>query len=196
MENNENTPPEWTCSGPEASSIYSNVFSAVLNNSRYVELVSSSHGLDNFYFTKRDSWKAADDIAQLRRLSSSKINLTVHESQYESSKVMDVRVHLADSVLNIRYGTEAGRERARLVKHLGRVLARRAWTREQDIVSGALPGSWSHQWRDGQVKQILAGTGVDGWDIEYRHSPALHAGLASDLENVVLVRTNKRRTRH
>ena len=75
----------------------------------------------------------------------------------ESSKVMDMRVHLVDSILNIRYGTEAGRERARLVKHLGRVLARRAWTREQDMVSGALPGSWSHQWRDGQVKQILAG---------------------------------------
>ena len=131
-----------------------------------------------------------------RRLSSSKINLTVHESQYESSKVMDVRVHLSNSVLNIRYGTEPGRERTRLVRHAGRVVARRAWAREQDRVSGAVGGEWSHQWRDSQVKQILSGSGVEGWDIEYRHSPALHYSLASDLDNVSLVRTNKRRSRH
>ena len=52
--------------GPEASNIYSDVFSAVLNNSRHVEFESSSRGLDNYYFTKRDSWRAADDVAQLR----------------------------------------------------------------------------------------------------------------------------------
>ena len=120
----------------------------------------------------------------------------MHESQYEASKVMDVRVHLANSVLNIRYGTEPGRERTRLVRHAARVLARRVWTREQDIVSGALPGTWAHQWRDSQIKQILSGAAVEGWDIEYRHSPSLHPGLASDLENVILASTNKRRTRH
>ena len=131
-----------------------------------------------------------------RRLGSSKINLTVQESQFERSAVMDVRIHLTTSVLNIRYGAEPGRERARLVRHAGRVLARRAWSLEQDRVSGALPGAWSHGWRDGQVKQILAGGGVEGWDIEYRQSPGLHYSLASDLDNVQLVRNNKRRSRH
>ena len=110
---------------------------------------------------------------------------------------MDVRVHLANSVLNIRYGSEPGRERTRLVRHAARVLSRRAWSLEQDRVSGAMPGSsWSHQCRDGQIKQILSGGGVDGWDIEYSQSPALHYSLASDLENVSLVRTGKRRSRH
>ena len=132
-----------------------------------------------------------------RRLGSSKINLTVQESQYERSAVVDVRVHLTNSVLNIRYGAEPGRERTRLVRHAARVLSRRAWSLEQDKVSGARPGSsWSHQWRDGQVKQILSGGGVEGWDIEYSQSPALHYSLASDLDNVSLVRTNKRRSRH
>ena len=53
-------------SGPEASNILSNVFSSVLNNSEYVEYESSSHGQDNYYFSKKDSWRATDDIAQLR----------------------------------------------------------------------------------------------------------------------------------
>ena len=75
-----------------------------------------------------------------RRLSSSKINLTVHESQYENSKVMDVRVHVSNSVVNIRYGTTPAREKTRLLRHVARVTTRRAWAREQDIVSGAAPG--------------------------------------------------------
>ena len=75
-----------------------------------------------------------------RRLSSSKINLTVHESQYENSKVMDVRVHVSNSVVNIRYGTTPTREKTRLLRHVARVTTRRAWAREQDIVSGAAPG--------------------------------------------------------
>ena len=53
-------------SGPGAATILANVFSSVLNNSQYVEFESSSHGLDNYYFTKRESWRATDDIAQLR----------------------------------------------------------------------------------------------------------------------------------
>ena len=39
-----------------------------------------------------------------------------------------------------RYGTEPGREKARLMRHALRGLARRAWAREQDIVSGAATG--------------------------------------------------------
>ena len=41
-----------------------------------------------------------------------------------------------------RYGTEPSREKARLVRHALRGLARRAWAREQDIVSGAAPGEF------------------------------------------------------
>ena len=131
-----------------------------------------------------------------RRLSSNKINLTVHESQFENSKVMDVRVHLASSVINIRYGTDPVREKTRLLRHVARTLSRRAWAREQDIVSGAAPGSWSVEWRDREITQILSGDEVTGYDVEYRHSPILYPDLASDILNVVFTRTNKRRSRH
>ena len=46
-----------------------------------------------------------------------------------------------------RYGTEPGREKARLMRHALRGLARRAWAREQDIVSGAATGKFRLQRR-------------------------------------------------
>ena len=131
-----------------------------------------------------------------RRLSSNKINLTVHESQFENSKVMDVRVHLANSVINVRYGTDPVRDKTRLLRHVTRVMTRRAWAREQDVVSGAVPGAWSQKWRDREITQILSGAEVDGWDVQYRHSPIMYPELASDIINVEFIRTNKRRNRH
>ena len=73
-------------------------------------------------------------------MSGSKINLTVHESSEAGGKVMDVRLRLEGAAINLRYGTEPAREKARLVRHAARGLARRAWAREQDIVSGAATG--------------------------------------------------------
>ena len=87
--------------GPGANQIYSSVFTAVLNSSFIVDYETVSHGLDSYYFTKPEVWRYSDDIAQLRRLGS-KINLTVHESQSDSSKTMDVKLHLENTIINIR----------------------------------------------------------------------------------------------
>ena len=52
-----------------------------------------------------------------------------------------MRVRLvSSSSLVLRYGAPAARERARLLRHAARTVARRAWAREQDRVSGASPG--------------------------------------------------------
>jgi len=76
-------------------------------------------------------------------------------------------------------------------------VARRAWAREQDRVSGASPESWSAAWRDREVKTILAGSpGVEGWEAVYRRSPATWPQLASDLSNVAILRKQQRRGRH
>ena len=67
------------------------------------------------------------------------MNLTVHDSE----GVVEVRVRLvSSSSLVLRYGAPAARERARLLRHAARTVARRAWAREQDRVSGASPGLW------------------------------------------------------
>ena len=121
-------------SGPGANQIYQNVFTSVLNDSFIVDFETSSHSQDSFYFTKSDSWRTSDDIAQLRRLGS-KINLTVHENQFDTTKTMDVKVHmLSGTLINIRYGTDPVRERARLLRHAARVVAKRAWSEEQSAL--------------------------------------------------------------
>ena len=57
--------------------------------------------------------------------------------------------------------------------------------------------SWSAAWRDREVKTILAGSpGVEGWEAVYRRSPATWPQLASDLNNVAIVRKQQRRGRH
>ena len=53
---------------------------------------------------------------------------------------MDIRLRLAENIVNIRYGVSADQERSRVMKHVTQDLTRRVWRREQDIVSGALPG--------------------------------------------------------
>ena len=118
-------------SGEGADQIYQNVLTSVLNSSSMVDFKTSSHGFDSFYFTKAESWRASDDIAQLRRLGS-KVNLTVHENAFDATKTMDVKMHMSSgTIVNIRYGTEPGRERGRLLRHAGRLLAKRAWAEEQ-----------------------------------------------------------------
>ena len=57
--------------------------------------------------------------------------------------------------------------------------------------------SWSAAWRDREVKTILAGSpGVEGWEAVYRRSPATWPQLASDLNNVAILRKQQRRGRH
>ena len=68
---------------------------------------------------------------------------------------------------------------------------------ERIIIShNFIAGSWSADWRDREINQILSGGGVDGWEVEYRHSPSVYPQLASDIHNVIFVRTSKRRSRH
>ena len=180
-------------SGPGANQIYQNVFTSVLNNSYIVDYETVSHGMDSFYFTKPDSWKTSDDIAQLRRLGS-KVNLTVHESQFDASKTMDVKVHLSSTIINIRYGTDPLREKARLLRHSARVVIRKAWAREKELIDRG--EKTVNTWTSKEIKQIQASGSADGWEVEYRNPPNKFPELATDMDNVVFARTGKKHTRH
>ena len=70
------------------------------------------------------------------------VRYSTHSTQYSTVQdVVQVRVRLVSAAsLVLRYGAPAGRERARLLRHAARSVARRAWAREQDRVSGASPG--------------------------------------------------------
>ena len=50
-------------------------------------------GADGYYLVKNPIWRSSEDVVQLRRLERS-VNLTMHESQTDNKKILDVRVHL------------------------------------------------------------------------------------------------------
>ena len=90
------------------------VFSRVLNDADLVDFsvpVSRSNGggEDALYFTKSLIWQSSKDIQELRRLGASRVNLTMHESLTSkndaNSKILDVKLHLPQTVINIRYGS-------------------------------------------------------------------------------------------
>ena len=66
------------------------------------------------------------------------------------------------------------------------------------INTSLFPGSYSADWRDRELKMILGGGGVEGWEVVTRRAPGEWPELVSDLANAVIVRTggNKRRSRH
>ena len=137
--------------------------------------------------------------------------MTISDNMFEGRKVMDIRLRLAENIVNIRYGVSADQERSRVMKHVTQDLTRRVWRREQDIVSGALPGkhetsviknknyifftgTWSSAWRDREIKQILRGESVDGWEVEHKQSTDEYPELSGDIINARVVR--RRRSRH
>ena len=70
----------------------------MLNDSELVDFVSAvAHpeggGADGYYLVKNPIWRSSEDVVQLRRLERS-VNLTMHESQTDNKKILDVRVHL------------------------------------------------------------------------------------------------------
>ena len=107
--------------GPAADAIHAAVLTSVLNSSVCLDfqvtinqttqtivtcqppLQGGSQTAVQLYFVKRETWRAGEDISQLRRLGAG-VNLTVHESQTEgSSKTIEVRIHLPPSTsVNIR----------------------------------------------------------------------------------------------
>ena len=70
----------------------------MLNDSELVDFVGAvAHpeggGADGYYLVKNPIWRSSEDVVQLRRLERS-VNLTMHESQTDNKKILDVRVHL------------------------------------------------------------------------------------------------------
>ena len=107
---------------------------------------------------------------------------------------MDVKVHLSSTVINIRYGTDPLREKARLLRHSARVVIRKAWAREKELIDSG--EKTVNTWTPKEIKQIQTKGSVDGWEVEYRNPPSKFPELATDMDNVLFTRTGKKHTRH
>merc|ERR1712107_710625 len=83
-----------------------------------------------------------------------------------------------------RYGTEPGRERGRLLRHAGRLLAKRAWAEEQHKLQRG--EKTSIRWSRDEAAQIESSGEASGWAVEYLQPPSKYPELAVDLHNVSL----------
>ena len=174
--------------GPEAAPLQQEVFTAVLNASHLLPFRGLTHDeRELMYFTKEDLAASSTDILQLRQLGG-RINLTVHEGGEGGAKsaataaVVDVRLHLEASVVNIRYGTSPQKEASRLLRHALRAAGPRVWEREAESV----------RWTAKERRQLEASGTVAGYELEYRHSPLSYPELYSDPMNMQVVKSSKR----
>jgi hypothetical protein len=182
-----------------ANEMHRTVFSKVLNDSVRVDFANLGQGgaQDGHYFVKSPIWRSSEDIVQLRRLERV-FNLTMHESQSaaDNSKILDVRLHLPNVVLNVRYGASASSEKTRLLRHSLRSVTRWAWAREKERLLESRRLNEDSRWSMREAREIQNQGFADGYDVAYVRDVRRNPELANDLDNVqFVVRNNKRRRR-
>ena len=167
-------------SGPQANQIYNIVFTSVLNNSFPTNIHSQIHGKTVWHFTKTDLEASTNDITMLRRLGSA-VNLTVHDGVSDNRKVVDVRVHVHQIIINVRYGVDLVKEKNRLIRHALRSLSVRVWEEEleRDV------------WSTEEKNEMISHGSLEGWELDYNQAPALYPQLAWDRLNIHVVRSRK-----
>ena len=167
------------------------IFLSVLSDASLVDFQAiSKNGDDAYYFVKNRIGESTNDIRALHRLGP-RVNLTTHDTQTDNSLTMDVKVHLDKTVLNIRYGTKSDIEKNRLLRHSYKMLTRRAWIKEKELLlAEELLGDNSrirltdYPWNASQKKQLLRKGIVDGFDIDFKREVQKYPELANSLDNI------------
>ena len=180
------------------------IFKSVLNGATLVDFRTvTKSGEESYYFVKEQIAQSTDDIRALHRLGP-RVNLTTHDTQTDNSLTMDVRVHLDNTQINLRYGTKVEAEKNRLLRHTYKILTRRAWTKEKELILAeeTLLGDNSeiqltnYPWSASQRKQLLRKGSVDGFDIMFKREVQKYTELANSLDNIKFIprkRQNQRR---
>lgn len=172
---------------PSANAIYRDVYTSVFNRSHLLPFSFVVHGdqQDVFYFVKEETWRAPDDKQQLKRMQG-KLNVTFHEVAEGGRSYADVKIHGATSIVNLRYGTSAERERQRLVHHARAAAVRKAWHREREALRAGLGGSL--EWAAAELDEIQKAGSATGYEGEYVHDVARYPELAEDPYNIRFVK--------
>ncbi|XP_022828977.1 teneurin-a isoform X4 [Spodoptera litura] len=172
---------------PSANAIYRDVYTSVFNRSHLLPFSFVVHGdqQDVFYFVKEDTWRAADDKQQLKRMQG-KLNVTFHEVAEGGRSYADVKIHGKTSIVNLRYGTSAERERQRLLHHARAAAVRKAWHREREALRSGLGGSLD--WSAAELDEIQKAGSAAGYEGEYVHDVARYPELAEDPYNIRFVK--------
>lgn len=170
---------------------------------------------DSFFFVKEDAWRATEDRQQLKRLQG-QVNTTFHEITRESpvsgsggqsggssgsgssssssssggasssGNYLDVKIHGAHAIINLRYGTTVAKEQQRLMHHAKLTAVRKAWHREKEALRSGL--TTALEWSQQESEEILKQSYANNYEGEYIHDVALYPELAEDPYNIKFVK--------
>ena len=164
------------------------VFHSVLTGAQMVDFTAvTKFGKDTYFFTKPFIWQSSEDVKALHRLGP-RINLTTHETQSDDGMTMEVKVHLDDTVLLIKYGADPEEEKTHLIRHASKVMSRKMWLREKEILmlnrkNRGVVEPLSHDWSKQQKEQLLNQGLVEGYELQYKVDPQKFPALSYDLNN-------------
>lgn len=171
---------------PAANAIYRDVYTSVFNRSSLMPFTFVVHNSqqDAFYFVKEESWRAGEDRQQLKRLQG-QVNTTFHEIARENgsgNNYLDVKIHGAHAVINLRYGTTVEKENQRLMHHAKLQAVRKAWHREKETLRAGL--TTTTDWSQAEIDEILKQGYVNQYEGEYIHDVNRYPELAEDPYNI------------
>ncbi|XP_030381653.1 teneurin-a isoform X2 [Scaptodrosophila lebanonensis] len=191
---------------PAANAIYRDVYTSVFNRSKLLPFTFVVHNAqqDSFFFVKEDAWRASEDRQQLKRLQG-QVNTTFHEITRESTpsggsaasstsssggggggNYLDVKIHGAHAIINLRYGTTVAKEQQRLMHHAKLTAVRKAWHREKEALRSGL--TTTLEWTQQESDEILKQSYANNYEGEYIHDVALYPELAEDPYNIKFVK--------
>ncbi|XP_031628947.1 teneurin-a isoform X5 [Contarinia nasturtii] len=171
---------------PAANAIYRDVYTSVFNRSSLLPFIFVVHNSqqDAFYFVKEESWRASEDRQQLKRLQG-QVNTTFHEIARENgsgNNYLDVKIHGAHAVINLRYGTTVEKEKQRLMHHAKLQAVRKAWHREKEALRAGL--TTTTDWTQAEIDEILKQGYVNQYEGDYIHDVNMYPELSEDPYNI------------
>lgn len=171
------------------------IFLSVLLDSSLVDFRTiTKFGKDAYFFTKPNVWQSKEDIKALHRLGP-RVNLTTHETETDNIMTMEVKVHLDDTVINIRYGTDPASEKTRLLRHAYKIMVRKMWMREKDFLltnrkNRVIVEPLNYDWDKQQKDQLINKSIIDWVTVRYQTSIEAKSDLVYDLDNKMFVKRN------
>ncbi|XP_017133368.1 teneurin-a isoform X5 [Drosophila elegans] len=118
--------------------------------------------------------------------SSSSSAASSSSSSANTGNYLDVKIHGAHAIINLRYGTTVAKEQQRLMHHAKLTAVRKAWHREKEALRSGL--TTALEWSQQETEEILKQSYANNYEGEYIHDVALYPELAEDPYNIKFVK--------
>ncbi|XP_055525741.1 teneurin-a isoform X2 [Wyeomyia smithii] len=180
-----------------ANSIYRDVYTSVFNGTHLLPFSFVVHNSlqDAFFFVKEDAWRSNEDRQQLKRLQG-QVNTTFHEEMRENgigNNHFDVKLHIQNAVINLKYGTTVEKERQRLMHHAKLQAVRKAWYREKELLRNGLISSYD--WTAQETDDIIKKGYVNLYEGEYIHDTSQYPEMLEDPFNIRFIKKKNNQSR-